>query len=848
MSSRFDQLADGYASFLRRRYPWVLLAGLLLTGLGAWSASRFELKTDFAELLPQDEPSIRDLNRAKERMGGLSNMAVTVEGDDPQANRRFVDALVEKFEAFPEEYVVYLKYHLNTEKAFFEQHKHLYADLDDLQEIHRRLKEKIRYERIKNNPVLSMDFDGDELVPVEFDLSDIREKYEKKTTSYDRYIDGYFNTEQGRLWTILLYPPHMSTGVAFGKRLLGKVRLTTAEVCNGGPLPDGDDPLRVIEQACRERFGPTVKVHFSGGVVTAIVEQKAIIDSLVLVTSICLSLVGLVVLLYFRQIRSLPTIGLPLVMGTTWTFGISIFIVGHLNTSTAFLAAIIVGNGINFGLIQLARYVEERRQGVELHAALCSALKYTAKATSIAALAASIAYGSLIITKFRGFNGFGYMGGLGMLLCWLSAFTVQPAFLLLFERIRPARFRKKKPLVPQGLLFKPYSRFVSRFGVPLNWLGWLFAAVCIAVAVPYLKDPFEYNFRNLRNQREGKQVYEISGRVNKIFTRRLNPMFILADRPEQVPLVMLELERNNSTGPNEDMFQDIRSIYTYLPSDQKKKVKVLKRIRRLLTRSTLSWLSDEDRTEIEKYIPPKNVRPVTVDDLPLAMTRMFTEKNGRVGLPIALYPRHGRSVWDGHFLIEISDASRSIRLPDGEEITSAGTPTIFADMIQAIERDGPRAVIVSLLGIMLLVVLAYRSVKYVLITFVALFFGVVWTIGPVAMIDMKLNFLNFIGLPITFGIGIDYTVNILNRYRIEGAGSMRRVIAGTGGTVALCSLTTLIGYSSLLIADNRALVSFGLLADIGELASLSAAILLLPALVILGERFRRAREARKARA
>ena len=92
-----------------------------------------------------------------------------------------------------------------------------------------------------------------------------------------------------------------------------------------------------------------------------------------------------------------------------------------------------------------------------------------------------------------------------------------------------------------------------------------------------------------------------------------------------------------------------------------------------------------------------------------------------------------------------------------------------------------------------------------LVLLVALFFGVVWTIGPVAMVDMKLNFLNFIGLPITFGIGIDYAVNVLNRYRIEGPGSMERAVATTGGAVALCSLTTLIGYSSLLIADNQAL-------------------------------------------
>jgi hypothetical protein len=185
--------------------------------------------------------------------------------------------------------------------------------------------------------------------------------------------------------------------------------------------------------------------------------------------------------------------------------------------------------------------------------------------------------------------------------------------------------------------------------------------------------------------------------------------------------------------------------------------------------------------------------------------------------------------------MEVADASREVNLPDGETVTSAGVATIFADMIRAIERDGPRAVIASLLGVMLLVLIAYQGLKYVLLILVSLFFGVVWTVGPAAMIDLKLNFLNFIALPITFGIGIDYAVNVLNRYRIEGPGSIQRVIGSTGGAVILCSLTTLIGYSSLLIADNQALVSFGILADIGEVASLAAAVFLLPVLVQMVE-------------
>jgi len=65
-------------------------------------------------------------------------------------------------------------------------------------------------------------------------------------------------------------------------------------------------------------------------------------------------------------------------------------------------------------------------------------------------------------------------------------------------------------------------------------------------------------------------------------------------------------------------------------------------------------------------------------------------------------------------------------------------------------------------------------------------------------------------------------------------------IRGTGGAVALCSVTTVIGYSSLLVAQNLGLFYFGFLAVLGELTCLSVAVILLPAALLLWSRRRAA--------
>jgi hypothetical protein len=64
--------------------------------------------------------------------------------------------------------------------------------------------------------------------------------------------------------------------------------------------------------------------------------------------------------------------------------------------------------------------------------------------------------------------------------------------------------------------------------------------------------------------------------------------------------------------------------------------------------------------------------------------------------------------------------------------------------------------------------------------------------------QVKLQFLNFIALPITFGIGVDYAVNIVHRYVHEGAGGAITAVRETGGAVILCSLTTTLGYLALV--------------------------------------------------
>jgi len=133
--------------------------------------------------------------------------------------------------------------------------------------------------------------------------------------------------------------------------------------------------------------------------------------------------------------------------------------------------------------------------------------------------------------------------------------------------------------------------------------------------------------------------------------------------------------------------------------------------------------------------------------------------------------------------------------------------------------------------VVLVVVALLRVRPSTLLVLVSLVVGVLWLAALAITLKIRINFANFIAFPITFGIGVDYAVNVASRWELDATHSMVNAVSTTGGAVALCSMTTIIGYSSLLLAENQALFLFGLLAVLGEISCLTTAVIVMPAFV-----------------
>jgi predicted RND superfamily exporter protein len=154
-------------------------------------------------------------------------------------------------------------------------------------------------------------------------------------------------------------------------------------------------------------------------------------------------------------------------------------------------------------------------------------------------------------------------------------------------------------------------------------------------------------------------------------------------------------------------------------------------------------------------------------------------------------------------------------------------------MLDYVSREGPYATLGAFVAVLIVIVISFRRARHFLILSASMLIGVVLMMGVAVALDQKINFLNFIAIPIQFGIGVDYSVNIYARYLQEGPGSIGRIIRSTGGAVLITSTTTIIGYGSMWFSINGAINSMANLANIGEVTCLFTATLLMPAFVVV---------------
>jgi len=791
---------------------------LALAAVSLWAASHLEIRSSFQELLPEGLPSVQHVKELIRRVGGDGTVLVVVqslegprglEGAEAMASR-----LARAFLGMGPAQIRFVTWNMLPVERWYEAHWPLFVEMKDLRKALDAVREEIRKRKLEANP-LAMALDDEQGQPAWADPG-VPLPREQIARRFTRYPDGYLVHPDHTSVTVEVRPAGTSLSVDEARALVGRMR-------------------SIVEAFGPELRDRNLRVGFAGTFPLFVAEYQAIIHGLAGTAVLVITLVLLSILLFFRDLRSTLSLGIPVLIAVALCFGLTWPVIGYLNTQTAFLGAIVVGNGINYGLIYLARVRQLRSRDVALREACVEGALTTARATLLASAATSVSFGVLVIAANRGFRHFGFIGGVGMLLCWLCTFALVPAMLSIFEMLRGA---PKKPPRPEGaLLFTGLQRF---FAHPRAIVG-VFAVLCVAAAILFLRQlprAMERNLENLANDppRGEKVLNETQARADASLEKSISGAIALLDSREDADRFCEVIRQRIQEKPYSDLIESCETVSSVVPRDQEAKLLLIHEIVAELPDSRLAKVSDPLQRKRLREVRDQlaEQRPVTAQEAPPGLADRFRERDGTLGRLAVLTATHLAHTEMAENLESFVRGVRNVVI-DGKSYEATGENVIVADLLADIEKEGPLTTLLSFAGVFALVFIFFRNLRTSAEVAGSLLVGVVLMCGVAAAVGLKINFFNFIVFPVTFGIAVDYSANVAARVRARG-GDVLGALAEVGPAVALCSWTSIVGYGSLLYSLNRALRSFGWYAMAGEVTTIVTALVLLPALLLLPRR------------
>jgi predicted RND superfamily exporter protein len=165
-----------------------------------------------------------------------------------------------------------------------------------------------------------------------------------------------------------------------------------------------------------------------------------------------------------------------------------------------------------------------------------------------------------------------------------------------------------------------------------------------------------------------------------------------------------------------------------------------------------------------------------------------------------------------------------------------GLPVNLVESAYATWESLREAMVLALCAIALLLLLLWRSPLDTVFALLPLLLAIVLTAAATVVFGVSLNFANICVLPLMLGIGIDSAVHMVHRSKGMSPAGGELVGSITVQAVFYSALTSLMSFGTLVLSAHRGIASLGELLAIGMVLTLAGNLILLPALLVLGQR------------
>jgi hydrophobe/amphiphile efflux-3 (HAE3) family protein len=577
--------------------------------------------------------------------------------------------------------------------------------------------------------------------------------------------------------------------------------------------------LKAVVKETIKETAPAIKIYY-GGIPFMILDlQHMITDDL----KVLIPMVSIVIIFFlFLGFRKWEGVFLPLLsvaMSLLWTLGIMSLFKFQLSIISNIIPVVLIAVGNAYTIHVLSKFNETRN-----HDGLVTALSevttpvFLAGITTIAGFLSFI-FGSYLVM----IQEFGVFAALGVLFALFISLTFIPALLALKKKALDQPDRKGEEematenLGLTGRITRGIEKFVTKRPKTVVWVGILLAVIALT-GIPQVSrrvNLIEY-FQPQAPIRQAETILEEKFGGSGIIQ-------ILAEGDIQDPTVLREMEKL------EEFLLAQEGVHS--------------------TQSVVSLLKELNEAMGEgKTLPDTKAKVMNLWFL-LEGEEVMTQlvNAGRTEAVIQARTIGSLEGERAHRLVKTINEYAAGIDPELVKFSQTGMPVIYRNLDLSILKSQFQSLVFAVLMIFIIMLFLLGSLAGGLLGLVPILFTLVLTFGFMGYGKIPLDIATVLVASITIGIGIDYTIHFLSRYRLELAravattgtknrpveAAVRATLNTTGGAILINVFTVAFGFLALVFSQLVPIQRFGLLIFVTMLGSGFGAIVLLPAILIL---------------
>ena len=552
-----------------------------------------------------------------------------------------------------------------------------------------------------------------------------------------------------------------------------------------------------------------------------------------------MALVAVIFFVGFRRIRPLLAIMHVLILCCIVAVGMGALIFRELSMITIGCCSILVGLGVDFGMLLYGSYQAARNSGLSHEEAVTQALEQLGRGVVFGALTTAVGFLCLGLSECNGFAQLGTLIAIGVI---CSACFMMSIFFVLIGKGHTPR--------PRDWFFDQTQKYVSflfKHPKPVLLIATLaLGALTLLALSPYGKVEFLANPKSLE-PRDSKAGFALRTIQTKITAAAIEPLLVIsiAKDAEDFQERWNRLSDSWQKLKNEGGIKSFTSPAPFALSPHRFKEN---------TETLRQFDFPAIRKSLAETLEQEGFTPAAFDGAFNLLTGLEEVTKGnrslldwRKNLPeespwwfmlnrfFSLDPKIGAAYVTPNHTIANNAELLSIR----EKLSLANTPIRITGWSYALAELAPwshaklyELSIVMIVFNMLLLIFLYRSASSLLILMLSLFISMGAMVACLKIFEIPLNLFNVLAFPLVLGVGVDYGIYVIVALRQRGNQQLN--LATIIKPVLMSGLTTIAGFGSLGFAKNPSLSGLGTVCALGVAWSLFSTIFFILPAYLLG--------------